>query len=163
MYRRILVALDGSQLSQEVFQQGLSLAQMFDAELQLLHVISPLKAEYQNTVSLAGSGYYSNNVNETAEEQWQLLVENRLDYLQSLAETAIEAGVSAEFVQEIGQPEHQICKSAKDWEADLIVVGSHGRKGLSELFLGSVSNYVSHHIPCDVLLVRQQVKSESRD
>lgn len=160
MYRRILVALDDSPLSQQAFQQSLSLAQVFDAELQLLHVISPLEAEYQSKVSLAGNGYYSNTVGETAEEEWKLSVANRLDYLQSLAEQAAQAGVSAEFVQEIGQPDRQICKSARDWQADLIVIGSHGRKGMSELFLGSVSNYVSHHVPCDVMLVHQQVKSK---
>ena len=156
MYQRILVALDDSQLSQQAFQQSLYLAQIFDAELQLLNVISPLEAEYQNTVSLAGRGYYSNTIDETVEEKWQLSVANQLDYLQSLAEQATQAGVSAEFVQEIGQ----ICKSARDWEADLIVIGSHGRKGLSELFLGSVSNYVSHHVPCAVMVVREQIKSK---
>ncbi len=160
MYQRILVALDDSQLSQQAFQQSLYLAQIFDAELQLLNVISPLEAEYQNTVSLAGRGYYSNTIDETVEEKWQLSVANQLDYLQSLAEQATQAGVSAEFVQEIGQPDRQICKSARDWEADLIVIGSHGRKGLSELFLGSVSNYVSHQVPCAVMVVREQIKSK---
>ncbi|MEM7592653.1 MAG: universal stress protein, partial [Cyanobacteria bacterium P01_A01_bin.83] len=55
-----------------------------------------------------------------------------------------------------GQPAQQICESAKEWQADLIVIGSHGRKGLNELIVGSVSNYVSHHVPCAVLLVHQQ-------
>ncbi len=159
MYSKILVALDESQLSQKAFQQSLSLAQMFNAELQLLNVISPLEAEYQNTVSLVGSGYYSHThtTNKTAEAEWQMRVENRLDYLQSLVEQAAQAGITAEFTQEIGQPEHQICESAKNWEADLIVIGSHGRKGLNELLQGSVSNYVSHHVPCDVMLVHQKI------
>lgn len=157
MYSKILVALDESQLSQKAFQQSLSLAQMFNAELQLLNVISPLEAEYQNTISLVGSGYYSHSTNETAEAEWELQVENRLNYLQSLVEQAAQAGVGAEFIQEIGQPEHQICESARDWEADLIVIGSHGRKGLNELLQGSVSNYVSHHVLCDVMLVHQKI------
>ncbi len=156
MYRKILVALDESQLSQQAFQQSLSLAQAFNAQLQLLNVISPLEAKYQNTVSLIGSGYHSHETNEAAEADWQLLVSNRLDYLQSLVEEAEQAGIVADLAQEIGQPEHQICELAKDWEADLIVIGSHGRKGLNELIRGSVSNYVSHHVPCAVLLVHQQ-------
>ncbi len=160
MYSKILVALDESQLSRQAFQQSLSLAQAFDAELHLLNVVSPLEAKYQNTVSLIGSGYYSHTTNETAEAEWQLLVGNQLDYLQSLVDEATQAGVTADFVQEIGQPEQQICQSAKDWSADLIVIGSHGRKGLNELLMGSVSNYVSHHVPCAVLLVHQQVKSK---
>ncbi|MGV2828528.1 universal stress protein [Myxosarcina sp. GI1(2024)] len=155
MYHKILVALDDSQLSQKAFEQSLLLAQMFNAELQLLNVISPAEAEYRNQVSLAGSGYYSDNIDETAQQEWQVRVESKLDYLQSLAEKAMRAGVSAELVREIGKPEHKICQSAREWQADLIVIGSHGRKGLNELLMGSVSNYVSHHVPCDIMLVHQ--------
>ncbi len=157
MYSKILVALDESQLSRQAFEQSLSLAKVFNAELQLVNVIYPLEAKYQNTVSLIGSGYHSHTTNETAEAEWEDLVLNRLNYLQSLVDEATQVGVTADLVQEIGQPAQQICKSAKDWQADLIVLGSHGRKGLNELVMGSVSNYVSHHVPCDVLLVHQQV------
>ncbi|MGF1516635.1 MAG: universal stress protein, partial [Nodosilinea sp.] len=58
-------------------------------------------------------------------------------------------------------PGRVICTLAKTWAADLIVVGSHRRKGLSELFLGSVSNYVMHHAPCSVLVVDAQTLSEA--
>ena len=119
----------------------------------LLNVVSPLEAKYQNTVSLIGSGYRSDGTNEVAEAEWQTLVANRLDYLQSLVNEAEDAGITTDLVQEIGQPAQQICESASEWQADLIVIGSHGRKGLNELIVGSVSNYVSHHVPCAVLLV----------
>lgn len=153
MYQKILVALDDSNLSQKAFQQSLSLAQAFDAQLMLLNVVSPLEAKYQNTVSLIGSGYHGTGTNEIAEAEWQALVANRIDYLQSLVNEAEDAGITTDLVQEIGQPAQQICQSAKEWQADLIVIGSHGRKGLNELIVGSVSNYVSHHVPCAVLLV----------
>ena len=156
MYKKILAALDESKLSQKAFQQSLSIAQAFDAELQLLNVVSPLEAKYQNTVSLIGSGYSSSGTNETAEAEWQALVTNRLDYLQSLVNEAEDVGITTDLIQKIGQPAQQICESAKEWSADLIVIGSHGRKGLNELIVGSVSNYVSHHVPCAVLLVHQQ-------
>ncbi|MBE9046756.1 universal stress protein [Pleurocapsales cyanobacterium LEGE 10410] len=156
MYSKILVALDESQLSKKAFQQSLSLAQVFDAELQLLNVISPQEAKYQNTVSLIGSGINSDKTNEVAEAEWQLLVTNRLNYLESLLKEAMQIGITADLSQEIGHPAQHICNFAKDWSADLIVIGSHGRKGLNELFMGSVSNYVSHHVPCDVMLVHQQ-------
>lgn len=156
MYSKILVALDESQLSRKAFQQSLSLAQAFNAELQLLNVVSPLEAKYQNTVSLIGGGYRGDGTNEVAEAEWQMLVANRLDYLQSLVNEAEDVGITTDLVQEIGQPAQQICESAKEWQADLIVIGSHGRKGLNELIVGSVSNYVSHHVPCAVLLVHQQ-------
>ena len=156
MYSKVLVALDETQLSVRAFKQSLSIAKAFDAELMLLNVVSPLEARYQNTVSLIGSGYGGNGTNETAEAEWQELVTNRLDYLQSLVNEAEDVGVQTDLIQEIGQPAQQICESAKEWQADLIVIGSHGRKGLNELIVGSVSNYVSHHVPCAVLLVHQQ-------
>lgn len=153
MYSKILVAIDESELSQQAFKQGLYLAQAFDAELQLLNVISPLEAEYQNTVSLIGTGYYSQATNEAAEAEWQQRVENQLEYLQTLVDQARDAGVTVDLLQEIGKPEQQVCAVAQEWGADLIVIGSHRRKGLQELIVGSVSNYVSHHVPCAVLLV----------
>lgn len=155
MYSKILVALDESQLSQQAFEQSLSLALAFDAQLQLLNVVSPLDAKYQNTVCLIGNGYQSDSTKEIPEAEWQVLGANRLDYLQSLVDRAKNSGITTDLVQEIGQPAQQICESAKKWQADLIVIGSHGRKGLNELFMGSVSNYVSHHVPCAVLLVHQ--------
>lgn len=156
MYSKILVALDESELSQKAFQQSLSIAKAFNAELMLLNVVSPLEAKYQNTVSLISSGYHGNGTNEVAEEEWEMLISNRLDYLQSLINQAEDAGITTDLIQEIGQPAQQICESAQEWQADLIVIGSHGRKGLKELLIGSVSNYVSHHVPCAVLLVHQQ-------
>ena len=57
----------------------------------------------------------------------------------------------------------EICQRAKVWQADLIIVGSHGRTGLSELFLGSVSNYVMHHAPCSVMVIHRQTLNPSTD
>ena len=56
----------------------------------------------------------------------------------------------------MGQAAQKICEFAQTVNADLIVIGSHGRSGLSELFLGSVSNYVSHHVSSAVLIVHHQ-------
>jgi nucleotide-binding universal stress UspA family protein len=79
--------------------------------------------------------------------------------LQSLAREATNAGVRAEFQQISGSPSRTICRLASDWQANLIVIGHRGRSGLSEILLGSVSNYVLHHAPCSVMLVRESVKN----
>lgn len=55
-----------------------------------------------------------------------------------------------------GAPDHQIVHKAKEWDADLIVVGSHGR-GFWGRMLGSVSDGVVHHAPCSVLVVRKPI------
>ena len=161
MYNRILVAVDPSELSKQALTQAIAVAKAFQAKLHLVHILSPLQEEYQDLSSVAlGTGYYPGIVDDSRQTQWQTLEEQGLELLRSLAETATSAGVSTEFIQMIGQPETKICEFAQTWGADLIVIGSHRRTGLSELFLGSVSNYVSHHVPCSVLIVHQPDKEE---
>lgn len=75
--------------------------------------------------------------------------------LESLADTAKATGIKAEVTQASGTPGPVICQLANTWSADLIMVGSHGRKGLSEMLLGSVSNYVVHHAACSVMVVHE--------
>ena len=161
MYKNILVAIDDSELSREAFEQALSLAKTFEANLHLLHVLSPLQVEYQDTASLAFSGvYYPDTFYEVIKERWEDLETTGLDFLKSLYQQATQAGVTTEFTQQIGQIDQAIVDFAKTQHPDLLVVGSHGRTGLNEFFLGSISNYVSHHVPCPVLLVHHQEKSE---
>lgn len=155
-YTQIVVAVDESEPSKKAFAQGLAIAKAFQAKLNLIHVISSLQEEYQDLSSLSlGGGYYPAVTDESLQERWQNLQEEGLELLRSLTEIAIAQGVSTEFTQIVGQAEQKICEFAQSVNADLIVVGSHGRTGLSELFLGSVSNYISHHVPCAVLIVHQ--------
>ena len=79
--------------------------------------------------------------------------QQRLEVMRSLTEEATTAGVNTEFIQTLGDPGETICNLAKTWSADLIVVGSRGLTGLKEMILGSVSNYVTHHAPCSVLIM----------
>jgi nucleotide-binding universal stress UspA family protein len=164
MYQRILVAVDNTELSQQVFQKALSLAQAFAANLHVINVLSPLRLEYQDTTSLAFSGsYYPDTLDEVMQEEWTNIQEIGSNLLLSLQKQAKQKGIKAEITQQIGQPEQEITDLAKNWQADLIVIGSHGRKGFSEFLFGSVSNYVSHNVPCSVLLVHQQPESETEN
>lgn len=72
-------------------------------------------------------------------------------------------GINAEFKILFGDPSRVICEIAQAWNADLIIIGRRGRTGLSELFLGSVSNYVLHHAPCSVLTVQQSITANSQE
>jgi nucleotide-binding universal stress UspA family protein len=65
-----------------------------------------------------------------------------------------EKGISAETVEGLGDPGHEIVEVAKKSGADLVVVGTRSRDLLERLLLGSVSTDVVHHAPCDVLVVR---------
>jgi nucleotide-binding universal stress UspA family protein len=157
VFNKILVALDIRESDQSVFNQVLSLAKATGAKLMLLNVIAPDEQNYPNPFIY--SGYEDAWTNESLltfyEEQWSKFKQQGLDALRSLAAEAKAAGVEAEFSQDFGNPGRTICNLAQTWSADLILVGSRGLTGVKEMFLGSVSNYVTHHAPCSVLIVRE--------
>ena len=82
--------------------------------------------------------------------------------MHSLTEEATKAGVKTEFKQTLGYPGRNICELAQTWPAELIIVGSRGLTGIKEMFLGSISNYVTHHAPCSVLIVREEANLDSK-
>ncbi|MBD0336097.1 MAG: universal stress protein [Cyanobacteria bacterium Co-bin13] len=165
MFRKILVALDDSPLRAKVFEKALSLAAALDAQLMLLHVLSAYSSGSPGIPLRAYPAYYP-ILDDTSwqlyQERWHLFEMAGIERLQRDLATATAAGVNAEFTQSGGEPSLVICDLARSWEADLIIVGSHGRSGLSELLMGSVSNYVMHHAPCSVLVVHSQRTKTAR-
>lgn len=152
MFRKILVALDHGDTGDTLFQPALTLAQSTGARLMLLSVLEP--ASNGSFATPVYSGYpLPIGVDNIWLELYREAEAKGLKRLRRFTDQAIAAGVTTECTQPMGSPGREICALAQAWEADLIVVGSHGRKGISELFLGSVSNYVMHHAPCSVLVV----------
>ena len=140
MFKKILVAIDLSTESSDVYETAVFLAKTTVASLMLLHIL-PIE-------DLMGEA-----VRKAYEQECQRFEQQRLEFLRSLVREAITVGVNAEFNIFWGSPGRDICDVAQTWSADLIVVGSRGRTGIKEMFLGSVSNYVTHHAPCSVLIV----------
>jgi nucleotide-binding universal stress UspA family protein len=87
------------------------------------------------------------------------------DALAKAVKAAHEAGIAAEPILRRGEAAHEVCVTAEEIEADLIVVGSHGWNALQRLVLGSVSARVLHEAPCPVLVVRgsRDVELEAHD
>ena len=170
MFNRILVAIDRSAVSKVVFEQALSLAKATQANLILLHVLSVEESESTmmspylvkhrdrcihldpHTMSLANKVYC---------QEWEIFKQSGLKLLRFYTKKAIAIGVQTEFSQITGQPSSTICDFAQSCYADVVVIGRRGHSGLTELFLGSVSNYVVHHAPCSVLLVQTLILPES--
>jgi universal stress protein A len=124
-----------------------ALALACNAQLSLAHVIEPITFAYGGDMPIDLS---------EVQEQLQLKAEAELQRLSKLAQFPIQQ----EHVL-VGQPATELHYLATQQGADLIIVGSHGRKGLA-LLLGSTSNSVLHGANCDVLAVRVNLpESES--
>jgi nucleotide-binding universal stress UspA family protein len=166
MFQKILVAIDRSQISQHVFDEAISLAKAESANLMLLHVLSPVDVTYLHPVGVNGSNFYpilhSQNIDYYM-MAWEEQKQAGLKFLKEYCNQAIKLGVVTEFTQNVGDAGKVICEVARTWEANLIIMGRRGRNGLSELFLGSVSNYVLHHAPCSVLTVQGQITAKTEE
>lgn len=170
MFDRILVAIDRSKANKYVFEEALCLAKANQARLFLLHVLSseesgspimslyPSVSEHHHYLHLDPA--IGRMANEMYHSQWQAFEAEGLNILRYFAEKAITAGIRTEFSQITGHPSSTICDFARSCRADVIVIGRRGYSRLQELILGSVSNYVIHHAPCSVLLVRTPIELE---
>lgn len=160
-YDRILAAVDASPLQLIVFEQALKTAKLYQAELKLLHCIevdiNPVNTSAVPVVGTpAGASCLSPSAADCQVSQQVLKsrLKNAKQWLQEYCQTAEHQGVKASFGAIIGNPANQVCSLAQICHADLIIVGRHGRIGLMEFFLGSVSNHVVHHAHCSVLVVQ---------
>lgn len=156
MFKKILVALDRSEMGKQVFAEALALAKLTGATLMLQHVLSAEEEGSPYVPMLSNFDYYPGLGAQSFEyyqQQWNSFKNDGLNMLQSFCAEANTAEVNAEFTQSLGLPGRLICELAHTWGADLIVIGRRGRSGLAEIFLGSVSNYVLHHAPCSVQIV----------
>ena len=145
-WNQILVAIDGSTISRNAFDQALALAQASTAHLHLLHVLSVEDKGSPSIFALRDPNF---------ERQWEAFAKPSLEMLRSHQAIAHAAGVEATIHQKLGSnPGRVICDLAHGLDIDRIVVGRRGISGLNEMLMGSVSNYVTHYAPCSVLTVQ---------
>ena len=159
VFKKILVALEHSTQSDEVIGRALDLAQRENAHLMLLHALHP-EPEVQTSYfmgvgTLAELGLYRQAA-QIRQDHLQKRIEDVETWLRAYGQDAKARGIQTEFLHVIGNPAAEICQAARQWRADLIILGRRGRQGLTEIVLGSVSNYVIHHAPCSVLVVQAE-------
>ena len=160
MFKKIIVAVDTSETSKEVFAQAIELAKLTQGKLMLLHVLSPEEENSPLPIPPNMTELYPAAGNEltleTWHEQWKIFERQSLEMLQNYGKEAKQQGIEVEYRQISGNPGKQICKFAQQWQADIILIGHRGLTGLTEMLLGSVSNYVIHRAPCSVLTVQNK-------
>jgi nucleotide-binding universal stress UspA family protein len=151
MYRRILVPVDGSAAASQGLDEAIELASNLKARLRLVHVVEPfvmMPAE-----AMAGA------VIELAEGIRQA----GSDLLQECQQKVAKAGVEVDhaLIEAMGRSAGECAVTeAKEVNADLIVCGTHGRRGVRRLLMGSDAEYIVRRAPVPVLLVRHQESVE---
>jgi nucleotide-binding universal stress UspA family protein len=154
MFEKILIAIGNSAESQIILDSGLTLAEKLDAKVLLLHVMNPLTS---TSFSPLVGGMFP-LVNDVAiaqyTKEWKECERQGLEQLQAYAAQAKERGMDVEISQNLGDSGRMICEVAKSWSADTIVMGRNQKSMLSEIWVGSTSNYVLHHAPCSTLVVQ---------
>lgn len=161
MIDKILIAVDRSPNNKFVFDTAVSLAKTTNAELMLLHILAKQEPEHPIIPAYTYYPIIEETNYEIYQKEYARYKEQGIEFLKKMTEEATAAGICTQFTQLEGNPGRVICELATNWSADLILVGSRGLKGLKEMFLGSVSNYVTHHAPCSVLIVRNSIDAQS--
>ncbi len=143
MFKRILVPLDGSILSEAVLPHAQNLARALDIEIVLLHVdVSPAPEFELHTSPLS------------LPEEVKKLRENEKAYIKNICSKVESEGARATYLLREGPVAETILEVAEIMQADMIAMSTHGRTGMLRLLLGSVAERVVHQSHIPVTLIR---------
>jgi nucleotide-binding universal stress UspA family protein len=137
--QKVLIAIDEDPIAARAADVGMDLARSLRAQVALIHVVDPA------LILDPEAGIAADDLVIAAKQDAARLVADFRAHLQADAH-------ALGFIPH-GSPGPEIIKAAKEWQADLIVIGSHGRRGITRALVGSVAETVMRHAPCPVLVV----------
>jgi len=140
----VLVPVDGSPQSEDALEYALE--NFEDSDITALTAVDPIAAGYAAAPGPDATGYPG---------EWTEQAEERADtILDEAAELAAEAGREVDTVRVTDRPARAIVDYADEHDVDHVVIGSHGRTGVTRVLLGSVAENVVRRAPCPVTVVR---------
>jgi nucleotide-binding universal stress UspA family protein len=148
VFKHILIATDGSELANKGVSRGLELAKQLGADVTILTVVQPLSSEAMR-VALSGGvedpvGRYDKQIDDGLRERYAAIEKEAAQY-----------GLAVDMQHEFDDvPAVAIVREAESKNCDLIVMASHGRRGISKLLLGSQTAEVLVHTKIPVLVIR---------
>jgi nucleotide-binding universal stress UspA family protein len=141
MFGKILVAIDGSKISEKALQIALEEARVWKAKMHVMYVVE--------------TGLFSSlPMDNTWEVMYSMLEKEGQEALSRAKSDAESKGISVETYMRQGHAGNEIVKATEDLGVDLVIVGSHGRSEVDRLLLGSVSSFVVTNSRVNVLVVR---------
>lgn len=150
MYRRILVPVDGSPTSKLGLQEAIKLAKATGAKLRLVYAVNDFVID---------SDYLTPPTYELLLEGLRIDGREILEEAKQMASQA-EVELTTDLIETTGRVSELILAAAREWPADLIVMGTHGRRGLNRLVLGSDAEMVLRSAPVPVLFVRGRAEGD---
>jgi nucleotide-binding universal stress UspA family protein len=152
IFHKILVPVDFSAYASHALRTGSELARRFGSSVTILHVHDPLPYAFPGDLQ---------PISQEQQTQLRAQIDREMAAMRVRAGTAGASGVETLVVE--GSPGEEIARCAERGGFDLIVIGTHGRRGLQRLVLGSVAERVVRLAPCPVLTVRaseEELKKE---
>lgn len=146
LHMKILLAIDNSKFSQIAMQAVAKQFRTKGTQVRVLHVVEPISAYFSTDMIPHFVPHIAKVEQERRKEAKELV--------QRAARKLRKVGFRTSEIVEAGDPKIKIIDHAANWHADLIVLGSHGWKGLGRLLMGSVSEAVTRHAECSVEVVR---------
>jgi universal stress protein A len=140
---RIVVPIDFSEYSKQAFRYAIDFAQTFGAEMILVYVVEPVIYPADFSFGQVALPSLERELHDRSLEQLNLLIE-----------TEIPEGISARCVIRSGKPFVEIIQVAKEEQADLIIIATHGHSGIEHVLFGSTAEKVVRKSSCPVLSLR---------
>jgi nucleotide-binding universal stress UspA family protein len=155
---RVLLAVDGSTYSDAAVRTVIDRFRPEDARVKVVHAVEwmremPLCVQYAHGPTAGDDVVHWRNGS----------FERARDLVTRVAAQLEGHGFAVSTATPDADPRHAIVEAAREWAADLIVIGSHGRTGIDRLLLGSVARSVVRHAPCPVDVVRLPEAAASRE
>lgn len=148
MYKHIMLPYDGSELSEKALNEGIGLAKSQNAKITLMYVVSPHHL-------MVGGGRVIPGLKRLEQEYADNIRTEAREMLDAARQRVSAAGLACDILVEDGADAHRsIIEGAKRLKCDLIVMASHGRRGLEGLVVGSQTIKVLTHSTIPVLVVR---------
>src|SRR5437879_4062759 len=147
---KLLIAVDDTKYAEHAAGMGFDLARTFDAEVGLVCIVEPIIYPTSGTDTITGVSMEGTNADEVA--MLKIQSESATNTMQQIAKK-LAGDMQVTYFTEYGLTADGILKCGKEFNADLIVVGTHSRTGLGRLFMGSVAEHVVRHSHVPVLVV----------
>lgn len=150
LIKNILVPIDFSDYSKNALKYAVQFAKTFNAKIFLIYVVEPMIYPADFSMGQVAIPSMDSDLQNRAEEE-----------LKNLAKSYSETALQIETIIKTGKPFVEINETAKETDADLIIMATHGHTGVEHLLFGSTAEKVVRKAPCPVLTLREPIKGFS--